>query len=107
MRPRARKPKRERNPGYLSWIRSLPCLICYRNGVMQRSRTDAHHHGPRGLGTKVADDRAVPLCHEEHHIFGPESAHRLGKRFAEVHGVDMEAEIERLQSGYMLLREAG
>lgn len=102
IRPRARRPKRTRNPEYLAFIRSLPCLICARRGMVQESRTDAHHHGPRGLGVKVPDERAVPLCHDAHHQYGPEAVHVLGKRFAEYHGIDMEAEIGGLQARYLI-----
>lgn len=86
----------ERDRNYLAFIGALPCLICQHRGLTQNSRTDAHHHGPRGYGTKASDYRAIPLCHDEHHIFGREAVHRLGKRFAEHHEIDIEAAIERL-----------
>lgn len=103
-RTRMRKAKPRRlahgNPAYLEWIRSLPCVICSRGGRRQQSRTDAHHAGPRGLGQKVADEQAIPLCHHEHHVFGPESAHKLGRNFGPHHRLHIPRLIAWLQAEY-------
>ena len=66
------KDTRVENSSYLAWIRSQPCCVCKTNLTI-----DAHH--PRidvvGLGTKVSDRWAVPLCrrhHDELHGMGNE-----------------------------------
>jgi len=104
-RTRMRKAKPRRlatgNPAYLEWIRSLPCVICSRGGRRQTSRTDAHHSGPRGLGQKVADEQAIPLCHHDHHVFGAESAHKLGKAFGPHHKLHIPRLIAWLQAEYI------
>lgn len=42
---------------HLAFVRLQPCCLCGRRGPSQ-----AHHAGPRGLGTRVHDWMAVPLC---------------------------------------------
>ncbi len=62
-------------------------------------------HHVRTLGSPKDDTRTLPLCPAHHMIqWGPESIEALGKRgFEERHGVDLEAEISRLQALYALL----
>ena len=82
-----------RDPKYLSWIRTQPCIVC---GV-QRG-IEASHTGPHGLGQKSTDKSAIPLCHR-HHRTGRDSYHRLGPRkFSEVHGLDIPATVRRLNA---------
>ena len=54
------KPKTARNPRYLKWIRSKPCL----NGHLYN--VAPHHEGNRGMGIKASDFDALPLCFECH-----------------------------------------
>lgn len=93
-----------KDPEYLRFIRSQPCLICSRRGLIQLSETNAHHHGPRGLGQKVPDRHTLPLCHVEHHQYGKESVHVMGRRWAEYHGIDPQAEFDRLSREFDTLR---
>lgn len=106
---------------YLAWIRIFPCVICwgypgvytplgtcqvyweyeYENGCpSQRSKTEAAHTGPHGLGQKSNDDTAIPLCGLEHHREGPHSIHVLGKRFWEFHGLDRDVLLAKLRQRY-------
>ena len=66
--------KPQRNPRYLAWIRTQPCLVC------GRSPSDPHHlrfAQPRAIGLKVSDEFTVPLCrghHRQLHQAGDEVA---------------------------------
>jgi len=60
------KKPREKNPEYVKFIRSLPCLACKKPGC------DPHHIKSRGAG---GGDSAnlVPLCRVHHtmiHTYG-------------------------------------
>ena len=58
------EPKRVRCKEHLRFVASQPCLIC------GRLPSQAHHvryAGSRGLGLKVSDEFAVPLCTIRHH----------------------------------------
>ena len=74
------RAKPVRHPGYLQWIRTLPCSVC------RTTRTvEAAHTGPHGLSQKSSDLSAIPLC-ARHHRTGMDSYHKLGPRkFSEVH----------------------
>lgn len=54
----------ERDPDYLEYVRTLPCLVC---GLQHRSEA---HHAKVGQNIAVAmkteDFRAIPLCHRCH-----------------------------------------
>ena len=94
--------KPERNPRYLAWIRTQPCVICgVRRGI------EAAHTGPRGLGQKSPDTSAIPLC-IKHHRTGRDSYHRLGaRRFAQVHDLDIPAIVRRLNTKPVIRIEDG
>ena len=67
----------DRDPAYLNYIRSQPCIIC---GLQKRSH--AHHVKIGrliGIGLKPEDFRAIPLC-PEHHL---EGAHKYGNAWLE------------------------
>ncbi len=53
--------KPPRNPHYLAWIRTLPCVVCGSTGWIEAS-----HTGPHGLGQKSSDYSAIPLCAKHH-----------------------------------------
>jgi hypothetical protein len=79
------KPSRHdprKNAGYLSWIRSLPCAVCWvwRIRPGRDSKVEAAHVGVRGLSRKCSDLEAIPFC-IWHHRTGPQSHHQLGKGF--------------------------
>ena len=91
-----------RNPQYLAWIRSLPCVVC---GITRG--IEAAHTGPHGLGQKSPDTSAIPLC-VKHHRTGKDSYHRLGPRkFSEAHDVDVAAIVLRLNRKPVVRIEAG
>ncbi len=88
------KPKREKDAAYLEFIRQQPCLVCG-----ETEGIDAHHVLERGqgkVGSKADDRRSVSLCREAHQQY-----HQLGRaRFEEMHGLDLEVEIQRLNRLY-------
>ena len=91
-----------RNPGYLRWIRSLPCAVCRTTYAVE-----AAHTGPHGLGQKSSDLSAIPLC-GKHHRTGDDSYHRLGpRRFAEAHDLDIRATVARLSEKPFIRVESG
>ena len=50
--------KPQRDPRYLAWIRTQPCVVCgSARGI------EASHTGPHGLGQKSPDTSAIPLCY--------------------------------------------
>jgi hypothetical protein len=85
--------KSARNPKYVAWIRTLPCLVCGRaTGV------EAAHTGQHGIGQKSPDTSAIPLC-AHHHRTGRDSYHRLGRRiFEQRYQLDIRAVVARLNS---------
>jgi hypothetical protein len=63
------KTKPIRDPGYLAWLRTLPCALC------GHTPCDAAHQRllGGGVGSKPGDDLAIPLCWKCH-----DSEHRRG-----------------------------
>ena len=91
-----------RNPGYLQWIRNLPCSVCRTIRAVE-----AAHTGPHGLGQKSSDLSAIPLC-ARHHRTGHDSYHKLGPRkFAEVHQINIRAIVARLSARPVIRVESG
>jgi hypothetical protein len=88
-----------RHPGYLRWIRTLPCSVCHT-----AREVEAAHTGPHGLSQKSS---AIPLC-ARHHRTGYDSYHRLGPRkFAEVHELNIRAIVSHLSAKPMIRVESG
>jgi hypothetical protein len=91
-----------RNPGYLQWIRTLPCSVCRTT-----RQIEAAHTGPHGIGQKSSDLSAIPLC-SRHHRTGDDSYHQLGpRRFAEVHYLSIGAIVVRLSAKPLIRVESG
>ena len=91
-----------RNPGYLKWIRTLPCSVCHTT-----RQIEAAHTGPHGISQKSSDLSAIPLC-PRHHRTGNDSYHRLGPRkFAEVHSLNIRAIVGRLSAKPLIRVESG
>ncbi|MGH6865523.1 MAG: Rad52/Rad22 family DNA repair protein [Methyloceanibacter sp.] len=84
--------KRSRSKQHLRAVARQPCLIC------GRSPSHAHHvrfAQPKGIGKKVSDEFAVPLCaihHAENHATGDE------RGWWEKHNVDPLAAAAQLWS---------
>lgn len=60
----------KRFPKHLRWIRSLPCLLDGRHEC--EGRIEAAHvdrAGGKGVGLKVSDQHAVPLCSGAHRSY--------------------------------------
>ena len=91
-----------RNPGYLHWIRTLPCSVC-----RTRRAVEAAHTGPHGLSQKSSDLSAIPLC-GRHHRTGDDSYHKLGPRkFAEAHQLDLRGIVAGLSAKPLIRVESG
>jgi len=91
-----------RNPGYLRWIRTLPCSVC-----RTRRAVEAAHTGPHGLSQKSSDLSAIPLC-GKHHRTGDDSYHKLGPRkFAEAHQLDLRGIVAGLSAKPSIRVESG
>lgn len=87
IRPRHRnagRPAEKSCPRFLQWLRGRDCLV---GGTCAGKIEAAHvdYAGGKGIGTKVADRFAVPLCaahHGEQHMAGI-------KTFEKRHNVNM------------------
>lgn len=91
-----------RNPGYLEWIRTLPCSVCRTTRGIE-----AAHTGPHGLGQKSSDLSAIPLC-TRHHRTGEDSYHKLGpQKFAAVHRLNIRIIVARLSAKPFIRVESG
>ena len=73
-------------PSHLQWLRGRPCAVVNADcwGRMEAAHVD--HAGGKGVGIKVADYKAVPLC-QHHHA----ELHRGAKTFEAVHKIDLVA----------------
>lgn len=60
--PKARPAARSK--GYMEWVRGKPCASCAAGAP-----SEAHHYGPRGMGSKTSDYLTVPLCRRCHQRF--------------------------------------
>jgi hypothetical protein len=104
----ATKKRTGKDPEYLKWIRSLPCVCCQSwEDVCQNpgphwqgaAPTEAAHVGERGLSQRAPDRTAIPLC-VAHHREGKESAHKLQKQFWNHWGIDRDKLIAELVSRF-------
>ena len=94
--------KPARNPRYLAWIRTLPCLVCGRT-----TGIEAAHTGPHGMAQKSTDISAIPLC-TRHHRSGQDSYHKLGARvFERHHQLDTQAVVAHLNAKAFIRIESG
>lgn len=85
-----------RDPLYLRFIKSLPCLACSRTWWV-----DPCHTGPHGIGQKSDDYSSIPLCRKHHHEFDSAPA-----AFIERHGIDLPAVIGMFQTFYHTKKKA-
>jgi len=54
------KPRTDKDPAYLRWVRKQPCVIT------GKTPCEAHHTETGGMGMKGSDYSALPLYHTEH-----------------------------------------
>lgn len=80
VRPRHRnspRPAEKRALGFLQWVRGRACLVCNDSCTTRIEAAHVDYAGGKGVGTKVADRFAVPLCSHHHRV-----QHDMGwKRF--------------------------
>jgi len=104
-RVRRGPPRRGSEPDekYKAWIRKLPCVVCERARITSYRwvflRIEAAHVGERGMSQMAPDRQTLPLC-VFHHTAGPQSHHRLGKRFWAFWGFSRFELIENLNARY-------
>lgn len=96
---RSKASKGLKDPTYLQFIASLPCVVCVAWESDQRTRTTVAHVGDRGLSQKCSDRETLPLC-VDHHQEGKNAHHRMGKNFWPHHGLDRDALIKLFQERY-------
>lgn len=89
-RPRRRNAGRiaeKSAPGYLKWLRGRDCHLAGKGGHACSGQVRAchvDHAGDKGVGTKVSDRFAMPMCDGAHG-----EQHRIGWRsFEQAHGLD-------------------
>ncbi len=115
---KAKGAKPERDPKYLVYVHELPCACCVGIEALLRFCTGTHtwgdvadlmanlkgpteaaHMGPHGIAQKASDWTCIPLC-ARHHREGPDSAHKLGKRFAKHHRIKLAKFQAKLRAEY-------
>jgi hypothetical protein len=69
-RERVKQPDPKRCPPYIKWLRRLPCFLSHHDkphrceGTVQACHFDPW--GDKGMGTKVSDMAAMPMCAAGH-----------------------------------------
>lgn len=67
---RSRYARRERDTGFMLWVKHLPCVVPILIGddlwTPCAGPIEADHCGDRGLGQKADDRSAAPLCRGHH-----------------------------------------
>ncbi len=69
LNPRRAKPRRSGralDPGYLEFVRGLPCCAPLNEDDPCWGPIDPHHAGPHPMGRKADDDTCIPLCRKHH-----------------------------------------
>lgn len=95
-RPRKRnapRPAEKAAPGFLQWLRGRECMVAPHPACEQQRLEAAHvdYAGGKGVGTKVADRWAVPLCSHHHR-----EQHRIGwKTFERIYLIDCKSAAEQ------------
>lgn len=67
----APRPAEKSAPGYLQWLRGRECIFVNIDGCRCEGKIEAAHldwAGGKGMGTKVADKFAVPMCAGHHRL---------------------------------------
>ena len=98
-----KKSKDKKDEKFLQKIRELPCCICKRFGMVQRSPTTAHHPIHDRYGTrKVSDRLAIPLCDDHHQqLWGTDKSklaiHKEPLKWRELYGPDYSYSFSSVQ----------
>lgn len=80
---------------------------CFKaEDIAQKSPTEAAHVGEHGFSQKCPDRQAIPLCGLEHHREGPESVHKMQKRFWARHRISKRRIIAALNRQFEMERAA-
>ena len=70
-----------RDPTYLEWIRTFPCVICLKHlGHMNGGKTQACHIKSRGAGG-VDRGNCVPMCARHHDEQGMKGFRHMVKKY--------------------------
>lgn len=111
---KSRKKKQGDDPKYMAYIRTLPCVVCWKayfeSGFQpvtfaaedrgrQTTRTEVAHVGVRGIGQKAFDRFTLPMC-SSHHRTGKFAHHVMGRNFFTYHGLDRDALVNELNRRY-------
>lgn len=96
-----------KDPAYLRWLHTLPCVCCeawkgrepFRCHALQLSPTEAAHVGTRGLSQKCPDREAIPLCADCHRL-GKYSLHSMGVKFWFHHDLFKDQIVKELNELY-------
>lgn len=88
--PLYRNAKPIRDPQYLRFIKSLPCVACLKTWFI-----DPCHTGPHGIGQKACDLSCIPLCRQHHREFDSNPV-----KFAERFKLDIPTLIQMFNSFY-------
>lgn len=79
-----------RDPKYLAWIRTFPCIVCFS----MRHAEPCHTPGEKGTSQKDNDRRTVPMCARHHR-----EQHQKGwRRFLQKYDLDLEFWIDLLST---------
>lgn len=73
LQPVPKPPKRWESAAYLAYVRASESCACCESYPTNSDPMEASHHGPRGMGRKSDDTRAIPLlrsCHRYYHQHG-------------------------------------
>ncbi len=105
VRSQGQRQPRQRDPGYLAFLRRLPCVICGATRRIEaahiRSGYSSAGWAPTGMMQKPGDARAVPLCATCHRE-GPNAQHRTNEReWWAGHGIDPPDLCRALHSAYL------
>jgi hypothetical protein len=86
----AGRPLDKSAPAFLQWLRGRACVLASLPGHECEGKIEAahvDHAGGKGIGTKVADCHAIPLCSGAHR-----AQHSAGWRTFEMrHGINAVA----------------
>lgn len=67
-------------PGYLAWLKTLPCDTCGLLGTDLNPIDPSHVNSYKGQGTKSPDPLAIPecrMCHENYERCPPQADERV------------------------------